>query len=77
MSSSTISRIFNVSARAASRIPGSDRVKKGAVKGKGPAREILPVERMFPEALEGLTHLFEKLAKQRIMGGVVDGEVEG
>ena len=77
MSSSTISRIFSVFSRASSASPRDDRVEQFAVIRKGAAREILAVERVVPEALEGFAHLRQQLPEQRIVGGIVDRQVEG
>jgi hypothetical protein len=44
---------------------------------KGSASEVGPIEGLLPETFERLAHLFEQLPEQRIVGGVVDGEVEG
>src|SRR5690554_4219396 len=32
---------------------------------------------MLPEAFEGFAHLLEKLTEERIVGGVVDGQMKG
>ena len=59
------------------RVPAADGVEEFAVEREGAAREIRPVERLGEEALEGLADLLQQLPEQRIVGGVVDRQVEG
>ena len=40
-------------------------------------RFLMELSMSAPEALERAAHLFEKLLEERIVRGVVDGEVEG
>ena len=77
MSSSTIARIARVLSRAPSSFRRRDRVEQLAMEREGAAREIGAVERLVPETLEGLAHLLQQLREQRIVGGVVDREMEG